>query len=273
MPELPEVETVVRGLKESIIGQIIESLVMSGKSFRYPYPADFEEQIQGASITDVKRRAKYILIELNNSKTILIHLGMSGKILVGHNLPQAKHDHADLEFVSKIQLKFNDARRFGLITILETINVKNYPLIKSQGFEPLEESFNHEYFFPLLQRRKTPIKLMLMDNVAVVGVGNIYASELLFRSKIHPSTPSNAITVGQSRLIVSSIKTVLLEAIESGGSTLRDFVRSSGDMGYFQHKFHVYGKAGKPCAVCSVPIEKIVIGGRSAFYCPNCQKI
>ena len=272
MPELPEVETVVRGLKSSLIGEVIKSLVMSGKKFRYPYPADFEAMISGSKILDIKRRAKYIFIELENLKTIVIHLGMSGKVLVGSNLPNLKHDHAYFEFESNIQLKFNDARRFGLITLIATNETNNHPLIVNQGAEPLEESFDDKYLSQLLVKRTLPIKLALMDNKIVVGVGNIYASELLFRSQIHPLTPANILSQSQIKLIVNNIKTVLLEAIESGGSTLRDYVRSSGDMGYFQHKFNVYGKTGKPCITCKTTIEKIVMGGRSTFFCPNCQK-
>lgn len=272
MPELPEVETVVRGLKQSLIGQVIKNLSLSGKKFRYPYPSNFSEQIIGTKIINIKRRAKYILIELENLKTIIIHLGMSGKVLVGESLNNAKHDHADFEFQSGLKLKFNDARRFGLVTLVATEEVECHKLIVDQGLEPLEKTFDHDYLYENLQKRKQPIKLALMDNKIVVGVGNIYASELLFRSGIHPIVPSNALNLEQVKIIVNNIKVVLLEAIESGGSTLRDYVRSSGDMGYFQHKFKVYARANKPCISCETLIEKTVIGGRSAFFCSKCQK-
>ncbi len=272
MPELPEVETVVRGIKGALIGQQIKSLTLSGKNFRFPYPEDFELRIIGDKIVDVKRRAKYILIYLENDKCIVIHLGMSGKLLVGKNLVPAKHDHAIFEFHSCLQMKFNDPRRFGLITLLDSNLILKHSLFQNQGVEPLEKGFNSQYFYDLIQRRKIAIKLLLMDNKAIVGIGNIYASEILYKSLIHPMIPANVLNIVQCQSIVSNIKSVLLEAIDSGGSTLRDYVRSNGDIGYFQHKFMVYGKNKKPCINCGTLISKIIMGGRATFFCAQCQK-
>ena len=272
MPELPEVETVVRGLKASIANEVIKTLELSNKSFRIPYPKDFIAQITGAKVKDIHRRAKYIIIELNNAKSIIIHLGMSGKVLVGDKLVAKNHDHARFSFVSGQQLVFNDPRRFGLITLVNSHELDKHILLANLGIEPLTDALNAKELQKLVASCKLAIKLFLMDGTKIVGLGNIYASEILFRSNVDPRKPANCLNTDECKEICRNIKAVLNEAIASGGSTLRDYVQSSGSMGYFQHKFLVYGKENQPCVSCTTPIQKISMGGRSTFFCPNCQQ-
>lgn len=266
MPELPEVETVRTELEMNITGKVIDEIDVRRKNIRIPIPS--LESLEGKKVKTIERRAKYIIVNFSNFKdALVIHLGMSGKILLG-NHPRKKHDHVVFLFTDGTEMVFNDARRFGLIT-LKSLAAK---LFEHLGPEPFSDDFSTQYLANKLKSRKTPIKVALLDQTLVVGVGNIYASEALFRSKINPKLMANKLKKPQATKLVKDIRKVLEEAIESGGSTLRDYVRSSGDTGYFQHKFLVYGKAGKPCPVCKAPIKKITQAGRSTFYCQNCQK-
>jgi formamidopyrimidine-DNA glycosylase len=258
MPELPEVETVVRELKHSLIGKSFRHIITLRDDIREPIP-DLSE-FEGKKIRSVTRRAKYIVI----NDRLIIHLGMSGKIMIDKPQARKKHDHVVFELSSGEEMVFNDARRFGLVTI------KNDKIFSHLGPEPFSEEFSEKYLKDALVRRKGPIKVALMDQELVVGVGNIYAAEALFRTGIDPKTPANK--VKKLKMLIKNIRAVLAEAIESGGSTLRDYVRSSGDLGYFQHSFAVYGRDKKPCLKCRTNIEKITQGGRSTFYCPKCQK-
>ena len=273
MPELPEVETVVRELQKSLIGNSFRQIITLRDNIREPIPdlSGFE----GKKIGAVMRRAKYILIRIQDSgvrsrgeKTLnpdlIIHLGMSGKIMVGRPQERKKHDHVVFELSNGDEMVFNDARRFGLVTI------SNERFFSHLGPEPLDAGFDAKYFKKALSTRKGPIKIAIMDQELVVGVGNIYAAESLFRTGIDPRTPANKVT--KLAELIKNIRAVLTEAIESGGSTLRDYVRSSGDLGYFQHSHAVYGREKEPCIKCKTPIEKITQGGRSTFYCPKCQK-
>ena len=273
MPELPEVETVRAGLAPELEGKRIARLELRRKNLRHPFPADLVKKTEGARILRLRRRAKYLLVDLDNGHSLLIHLGMSGKMLLHKAKPNAydTHDHVVMTLTDGETLIFNDARRFGLWLVVETAKADQHPLLAHLGPEPLEADFDAAYLQSALSRRAGPIKPALMDQKLVVGVGNIYASEALFCAHIHPETPANKIKSNEFKIIVNCIQSVLQAAIASGGSTLRDFVRSSGDIGYFQHHFAVYGRAGLPCPRCTTLIEQKTQAGRSTFFCPKCQ--
>jgi formamidopyrimidine-DNA glycosylase len=277
MPELPEVETVVRELQKSLTGHKFTEIITTRSNIREEIP-DLS-CLEGAEIKEVERRAKYIIIRLqatgNRQKKeqstiacqlspLIIHLGMSGTIRIGKPEAHKKHDHVIFSLSNGREMVFNDPRRFGLVTLY------NDKYFKDLGPEPLQPEFNVKYLKNALASRSCAIKLAIMDQKVVVGVGNIYASEALFRSRINPTCPANK--VKNHAELIKNIQNVLSEAIISGGSTLRDYVRSSGDLGYFQHHHAVYGHDGEPCQVCSTKIKKITQGGRSTFYCAKCQK-
>lgn len=270
MPELPEVQTVVAGLKSTIIGKVITNCYSSGQTFRGRKMVIEQEKIIGSLVTSCKRRAKYILIGLSNGHTLLIHLGMSGKILLSKK--ELKHDHLVLTFGDGDTLRFNDPRRFGVAKLIAANMVHQDPLLKNLGFEPLEPEFNKEALGAICQRRSAPIKSVLLNANLVVGIGNIYASEALFEAGILPIRAARTLKAAELASLHASIIRVLLSAIKSGGSTLRDYVHVGGDVGYFQHQFKVYGKHSKPCSVCELLIQKVVISNRSTFYCRGCQK-
>jgi len=272
MPELPEVETVKNGLTPITNAQI-KQVITRRDGLRYKFPDNLVDMLEGAIITKVWRRAKYLVIDLDNANSLIIHLGMSGKILLGQPQEFKKHDHFILDFEDGQQLVFNDARRFGIVDIVKTDELAQCKYFNHLGPEPLDNNFNAGYLAAALANKKAAIKVAIMDQEIVVGVGNIYAAEALFRSKINPTKPANKINESKLALLVDNIKVILQEAITSGGSTLRDYVRSSGDMGYFQHQHYVYGREGKPCRICDTPIKRIVQTGRSTFYCPNCQSL
>lgn len=269
MPELPEVQTVVSGLASTIVGKKIATCYSSGQTFRGRKMVIESEQIVGSTVTGCLRRAKYILIALSNGYTLLVHLGMSGKILVDNQA--LKHDHLILTFTDGSTLRFNDPRRFGVAKLTESSCLGQEPLLKNLGVEPLEAEFNVEALSAICRARRAPIKSVLLNANLVVGIGNIYASEALFESGILPTREANSLKDVELKRLYSSIVSVLKAAINSGGSTLRDYVRVGGDAGYFQHQFKVYGKQGKPCSVCDSPIQKIVISNRSTFFCNACQ--
>ncbi len=273
MPELPEVETVCRGLAQNILGKTITNAQNFRPNLRIPFPENFSSQLKGRKITGIKRRAKYILMTLDDGKVVLAHLGMSGKMVVYNNFQnsRAKHDHAIFQLDDGKEVVFNDQRRFGLITFSDTANINSHKLIVGLGLEPLEDEFNGKALYDILQRKSSPVKNVIMDASQVVGVGNIYACEALFRSGILPIKPANEITSQKADELAQNIKIILREAIESGGSTLRDYVQSSGDSGYFQHKFHVYGREGQSCHTCQDSIKRVKQSGRSTFYCDICQ--
>ncbi len=274
MPELPEVETVCAGLRQSIIGNKFVKVANLRPNLRIPFPADFSSKIEGRTIKSVTRRAKYILIKLDDGSIIIAHLGMSGKIIIYKNKQnqRQKHDHAIFQFNDGKEMVFNDARRFGLMTISHENEINEHKLITNLGIEPLTEEFNGEYLHELLKNKSTNIKNAIMDASLVVGVGNIYACEALFRSKINPRKTAREISSAKCQEFATNIKEILLEAIKSGGSTLRDYVQSSGDSGYFQHSFKVYGREKEACILCSNEIKRMKQSGRSTFYCENCQK-
>ncbi len=271
MPELPEVETVVRGLNNTVLGEKIESVKVLQPKLRIPIPDNLAKLLVGAKIKSITRRAKYILIHLNNNYTWVIHLGMSGRLTTHNKMPPLKkHDHVIIS-LKRTTMVYNDTRRFGLMIIIKDQSINDYSSFKNLGLEPLEKSFTGRKLYDLIHKSNSDIKSVLMNQNIVVGVGNIYASESLFSAHISPLRKASKISLKECGLLVNSIKSVLNEAIKSGGSTLRDYVSSSGDKGYFQHKFKVYDKKGKPCPKCKSPIKRITQKGRSTYYCQNCQ--
>jgi formamidopyrimidine-DNA glycosylase len=274
MPELPEVETIRTGLEPVLMGKIIAEVLLRRPDLRIPFPPFMVEVLSGTRIEHLGRRSKYLLLALSNQQTLIIHLGMSGKIIYHPTPPAApygKHDHVVFKFEGGQELVYNDARRFGLMTLCPTSDLPQHALFIHLGVEPLEDDFTPAQFYAQLQKKKSAIKQVIMDASVVVGVGNIYASESLFRSNIHPSLPANLLTKKQVATLQKNIRVVLQEAIASGGSTLRDYVRSDSGLGYFQHNFRVYGRENSPCITCGTWIERIVQQGRSTFFCPQCQ--
>lgn len=271
MPELPEVETVKLGLA-STIGQTITKAVCRQPSMRLPVPANLAQLVEGATILGLRRRAKYLLIDLSNGQTMVAHLGMSGSFtLCPASKEIAKHDHVILTLSGGEQLRLNDPRRFGLFIVEPTSTVMSHKLLATQGPEPLEGDFSADYLYTQLQRRSTPIKQVIMDNKVVVGVGNIYASECLFEVGVRPTRAANKVTKTEAAALYQSIVATLKRAIKAGGSSLRDHRQADGTMGYFQQTLKVYGRDGEPCPTCKTILEKVVLGGRASTFCPNCQ--
>lgn len=274
MPELPEVETVVQGIRPFIMNKTIKDIIIRNPNLRYKMPDGFSDNIVGAKIHNVLRRAKYILLETDNNQVIVVHLGMSGSLIAHteHSADYKKHDHVVFIMAGKEHLIYNDPRRFGLVLSMTTNEVEQHQFFKHLGPEPLTNQFHHEYLTEVLSSKKAPIKTALMDNSIVVGVGNIYACESLFRSGIVPTRPANTVSEIELERLTHAIREVLQQAIDSGGSTLRDYVNSSGDSGYFQHSFSVYGREGEDCIRCGATVKRIKQAGRSTFYCDRCQK-
>jgi formamidopyrimidine-DNA glycosylase len=273
MPELPEVETVRSGLEQALKGATINKVTLRRRDLRIPFPADISEKLEGRRIKAIRRRAKYLLFDFDSDDVLIAHLGMTGRFSVEANSPKrfSKHDHCVFELSDGRVAIYNDARRFGLITLCKRNETATNPLFAALGPEPLEEGFSTAYLKSVLARRKAPIKTVLMDQAVVVGVGNIYASEALFLSGVDPRKPA-ADAAEKAKQIVVSIRKVLNDALASGGSSLKDFLHVSGESGYFQHQFNVYGRNGKPCVSCHKPVSMIRQAGRSTFFCKHCQK-
>lgn len=279
MPELPEVETVCRGLAKSMTGEKLAGVETLRHNLRIPFPVDLKT-IAGAKVKNISRRAKYILIELDNKKTLIIHLGMSGRLVIQLEKEQGapeKHDHMILNLKNGTRIVFNDARRFGMVDLANTAELQQHKFFAHLGPEPFDKSFNAKYLAEKLKTKKIAIKLAIMDQELVVGVGNIYASEALFRAGIDPKRAANKIRPDEISELIACIRAVLKQAIKAGGSSLRDYVQTDGELGYFQDKWAVYGKHHQPCKGCSCDIEKtggiqkITQGARSTFYCPRKQ--
>jgi len=273
MPELPEVEVIRRGIAPHIEGRRIVSATVRNSMLRWPVPGDLGLKIGGVRITKVSRRAKYLLFE-SGEAALILHLGMSGSlrlISVTAAVPPGKHDHVDFVLDDGTVLRFRDPRRFGAM-LWETGDVMQHPLLAKLGPEPLTETFTGDLLYKQTRGRSVSIKQLLMNNSVVAGVGNIYANEALFHAEIHPMTPAGRISLSRYRKLVQAIKDTLNLAIEAGGSTLRDFVNSEGNPGYFQQQYFVYGRTGQPCRKCGVEIRQARQGQRSSFYCPHCQK-
>ncbi len=273
MPELPEVETVRAALEGAVLHKRIRQVVLRRGGLRTPFATDFARRLEGAAITGVARRAKYLLIGLDNDYTWLAHLGMSGCFSYhGDDAPlPGAHDHVTVHFTDDSTLTFCDPRRFGLMEAVKTAELGKHRLLAHLGLEPLDDEFTPAYLAQKLAARRSPVKVALMDQELVVGVGNIYASEALFLAGIHPARQAFEVA-DKAPALVSAIRQVLQEAIASGGSSLRDFATLDGSTGYFQHKFRVYGRKGQKCQCCGHMVEVMRQAGRSTFFCPNCQK-
>jgi len=274
MPELPEVEVVCQGLTPSLIGRKILAINHSGKKLRCPFPrAAVGRYGVGTTVVAVTRRAKYLLIALDNGALIVIHLGMSGKLrLTRPEAPRLPHDHVRIRLASDQELRLNDARRFGLFDLLPPDAAGAAKWLRALGPEPLGGEFTAAYLHGKSQGKKMPIKNLLMDNRVVVGIGNIYASESLFEARVSPLNPAGKVTPAALKRIVASSRKVLRQAIKAGGTTISDFANVRGESGHFQLQLMVYDRAGRPCRVCGATIKKTVLGGRSTFFCPHCQR-
>ncbi len=270
MPELPEVETVRRGL-QNLIGKKIIKTFRSEKKLRFASELNLIN-LNSAKINDISRRARYLIIHLSNENSLIIHLGMSGKITVQSQFKKLKHDHFSCKFDDDKWLIFNDARRFGFVDLVPTQNLKTHKMLIQLGPEPLSAEFNWQYLIKKIADKKTNIKTTMMDNKIVVGVGNIYINESLFDSGISPIRNANSLTENEVKKLTSSIKKIINNAIELGGSSISDYVTASGELGNFQNTFKVYGRAKEKCLLCKKLIQKIVQAGRSSFFCQNCQK-
>ncbi|HXE37738.1 MAG TPA: bifunctional DNA-formamidopyrimidine glycosylase/DNA-(apurinic or apyrimidinic site) lyase [Azonexus sp.] len=276
MPELPEVEVCRRGLRPELEGAIIEGVVCRVPALRQAIPPELLELLPGCRVLAIRRRGKYLLFDCRKPGVegcLIIHLGMSGNLrFVPHHLPPAKHDHFDLVLSGQI-LRFGDPRRFGVIAWQPgpPAAAEQHPLLASQGVEPLSEAFTADWLHAVVSRRSGPIKPVLMDSHLVVGVGNIYASESLFRAGISPLRAANRISRARYALLVPAIRETLADAIAAGGSSIRDYVHSDGGAGCFQIQAAVYDRAGQPCLRCGGVVRQIRQAGRSTYYCPLCQ--
>lgn len=279
MPELPEVETVRRGLMPRLVGRRIVRLQQRRRDLRVPLPAKFASKVEGRTIVGIDRRAKYLLIRLDDDQTLIVHLGMSGRMTLhdaesAASHPLDRHDHVVFDVDDGWQVRFNDARRFGLMVLVANDAVAKHKFFKSLGPEPLEDVFDGAVLAARLAGRKTPIKAALLDQKILVGVGNIYACEALFLAGISPRRSSHTIQGERANRLVEAIKRVLSRSIEDGGSTLRDHIQPGGELGYFQTRFNVYDRAGIACPTkdCGHTVRRLVQAGRSTFYCTRCQR-
>ena len=283
MPELPEVETVRRGLLPVLEGGVIARAEVNRPDLRWPLPDRMAERLTGHRVTALRRRSKYLLADLDSGETLLVHLGMSGRMLISgtqigdfhhdHPAPQ-KHDHVVLHMEHGVRITFNDARRFGAMDLMPTETADQHMLLRVLGPEPFGNDFNAPYLAARLKGRKTPVKAALLDQRIVAGLGNIYVAETLYRARISPLRLAGELTEPQVHALVPVIREVLAEAIEAGGSSLRDFRQANGELGYFSKHFQVYDREGQPCETpgCPGTITRTVQSGRSSFWCPACQR-
>ncbi len=286
MPELPEVETVRRGLASVMEGRPITNVLVRRRDLRRPVPNDFESALTGRVVTSIGRRAKYLIFNLDDGGVVLAHLGMSGRMVIepaddapavpgafAHGVEGGgKHEHIVFSVGNGTVIRFSDPRRFGLMDLASHETLSSHPLIAGLGPEPLGDDFNGPALAQRLSGKKTPIKSALLDQRVVAGLGNIYVCEGLFLAGLSPRRSAHTVQRGRADRLVSSLKAVLEEAIAAGGSTLRDHVAPSGEIGYFQHSFKVYGQEDAPCPTCATAVRRLVQSGRSTFYCPKCQR-
>lgn len=272
MPELPEVETTLRGVSPHLVGRKVQEVIVRDKRLRWPIP-DAIHEMMGCCVTSGERRAKYLLFHTAKG-TLLLHLGMSGNLRVlPADTPWKKHDHLALSLDSGVQVRLHDPRRFGAALWIETgSDPMEHALLRDLGPEPLSEAFTVAHLYAACKGKAAAIKLVIMDAHNVVGVGNIYACEALFMAGIDPRKPAGKVTRPRLEKLVKAICEVLQASIEMGGTTLRDFLNESGEPGYFAQTLRVYGREAEPCLVCGAPIKRIVLGQRSTFYCPKCQR-
>lgn len=270
MPELPEVETTLRGIYPSLLGQQVTQVILRQTKLRWPIPSKLKKILLDQTINSIRRRGKYLLLDFAHG-TLILHLGMSGRLrILSEHLPPKKHDHADFHFSNGILLRLTDPRRFG--AILWSDNPDHHPLLRSLGPEPLTDAFDGTYLTQRAKGRKLPVKSFIMDSRIVTGVGNIYAAEALFRAGIHPGQAAGAITLKSYAALAQAIKQVLQHAIKKGGTTLKDFMKSDGSPGYFSIELQVYGRGGEPCVKCGQPLAEMRIGQRSTVFCKQCQR-
>jgi formamidopyrimidine-DNA glycosylase len=288
MPELPEVETVRRGLARVMSGRHILSAELRRADLRRPFPPALRERLTGAHIGALGRRGKYILVELDDDGMLILHLGMSGRITAGPAPsalradgdpkeaagPRSRHDHVVLTLDDGIEIRFNDPRRFGIIDYTSRAEAARHPLLAGLGPEPLEPGFDGSYLGGAFAGRLTPVKAALLDQRVVAGLGNIYACEALYRARLSPRRRAGTIAGGRAERLAAAIRAVLEEAIAAGGSSLRDYVQADGNLGYFQHRWAVYGREGAPCpgCDCGAGVKRIVQSGRSTFFCAKRQR-
>ena len=271
MPELPEVETIRRGITPHADGRTITNVVVRDHRLRFGVPRDLPQRLAGKRIVRIERRAKYLLLHVEGG-ALMLHLGMSGRLHVVTAADQpGKHAHVDIALDNGDILRLADPRRFGMALWLPT-PCERHPLLATLGPEPMSEAFTPATLINAAKSRKAPIKTLIMDNHVVVGVGNIYASESLFRAGIHPKRAAGRVSSARLSALHAAIRVVLAKAIEAGGTTLRDFSGADGNPGYFQQDVAVYGRDGQPCITCATPIKRVVIGQRATYYCPSCQR-
>jgi len=271
VPELPEVETTKRGIAGALLGHRVSNAAVRDRRLRWPIPANFESTVHGQTVRSVERRAKYILVGFDNGSLIL-HLGMSGSLrLVQPGTPPRPHDHWDLELDSGWVLRFHDPRRFGSLHWTEGDPAK-HPLLAKLAPEPLSDVFDAEYLYRATRKRSVAIKQLLMNSSIVVGVGNIYASEALFRAGVAPRRRARRITKAEAAKLVAAVKQVLEAAIKIGGTTLRDYLDPDGSPGYFRQKLFVYERADSACRICQSTVKHFTQGQRSTYWCPTCQR-
>ncbi|KLN60676.1 5-hydroxymethyluracil DNA glycosylase [Kiloniella spongiae] len=285
MPELPEVETVMRGLRPSLEGSILKKVTQRRDNLRFPLPENMAARLTGRKVEQLKRRAKYVLAHLDDEMVLFFHLGMSGRVTIlqgDKRPPLGTHDHIIFETDSGDEIRYCDPRRFGMMDLVHVNDLESHKAFKDLGPEPLGNTFNGPDFFARIKSKKTNIKATILDQRVVAGIGNIYACEALHLSGISPERQAQSLTMAEADFLVVTIRDVLNKAIEAGGSSLRDYVQASGELGYFQHSWSVYGREGEACRRCAREfdgkddtqflIERIQQNGRSTFYCPTCQR-
>jgi formamidopyrimidine-DNA glycosylase len=279
MPELPEVETVCRGLAKYLGGRRLLRVEQHRPDLRFPLPARFAQRLTGRRIDSIGRRAKFILIRLDDRQVLICHLGMTGRMLIGGEPPPLEpHDHVVFHLEGDVSLRFNDARRFGCMDLADAAGLEGHKWLKGLGPEPLGADFDGPRLAAALAGKRTPIKAALLDQRVVAGVGNIYASETLFRAGISPRRLAHTVQGERAGRLAWAVREVLEEAIDAGGSSLRDYVQTDGELGYFQHRWRVYEREGKACTGCDCDIaatggiRRIVQSGRASFYCPRRQR-
>ncbi|MGF1630482.1 MAG: bifunctional DNA-formamidopyrimidine glycosylase/DNA-(apurinic or apyrimidinic site) lyase [Kiloniellaceae bacterium] len=278
MPELPEVETVVRGLRPQLEGQRLRQVEQRRPDLRFPFPENFAERLTGRRVERIVRRAKYMLLHLDDGQVLLCHLGMSGRMVIveragdGLRLPLDRHDHVIFTTEAGTEIRFNDARRFGIMDLIAAEALEAHPLLRFLGPEPLGNAFNGPALAAALKSKRSPIKAALLDQRVVAGLGNIYVCEALFSAGLSPRRLAYTVQGNRAEKLAAAVRQVLARAIEAGGSSLRDYVQANGELGYFQHEWAVYGREGEACRHCGGPVKRLVQSGRSTFYCPACQR-
>ncbi|MEM8986054.1 MAG: bifunctional DNA-formamidopyrimidine glycosylase/DNA-(apurinic or apyrimidinic site) lyase [Pseudomonadota bacterium] len=284
MPELPEVETVLRGLQPVMEGRRIMKVEARRPDLRFPFPENFAKRLSGRRVTALRRRAKYLVADLDGGETFIAHLGMSGRFTImgrgeaarpgkfHHDVGGGGHDHVVFHMEGGARIIYSDPRRFGYMDLLPTAAAHESRHLSGLGPEPLGNGFNGAYLSEALSGKASPIKAALLDQRVVAGLGNIYVCEALFRAGVSPRRKANSTPGARAERIAAAVRAVLMEAIEAGGSSLRDYADVDGALGYFQHAFKVYGREGAPCPVCAAPVKRIVQSGRSTFYCGFCQR-